>query len=337
MKITFRNLETSTLKALRAVTVFPAWLRHADMKDSLKIMMTEIISLTGAHGYCFARNKHFEDLLGVSTSTVKNYLTELKDLDMITVKFENHDKAQTRMIYPRHKQIEESYERLIRKQIQVDKNDYLNTQPDSQTSPQPDPEHPARSSDMPSQIPRHTQPDSQISFYKETKEITYEETEKENIKEKESEISGKDGQLMVFDDSSEDQQIQQLTPENFTEYELQKVTTFGTHHYQVVMGHLFPDLQGMKEPLTQSQLLSLLQEFPAELTLEKITALDNSPKYHKGSSRKKSAYRTVLNWCKMEVKRNASKWDSRRVADQASKELIEQGRKVFSTPIRKES
>ena len=63
------------------------WLR-TDLSTSEKIMLLEIDSLSDKEG-CFAKNKHFSELLVKSSGTVENMIAKLRDKGLIEIYDEN--------------------------------------------------------------------------------------------------------------------------------------------------------------------------------------------------------------------------------------------------------
>lgn len=59
--------------------IIPATVRYdKDLTANAKLLFAEITSLTHKTGYCYATNEYFEELYGVSTSTIKNWLSQLE-------------------------------------------------------------------------------------------------------------------------------------------------------------------------------------------------------------------------------------------------------------------
>lgn len=61
-------------------SIIPAEVRYdTDLKDKAKLLYGEITSLSDKNGYCYATNKYFADLYGVSTTTISLLINNLVD------------------------------------------------------------------------------------------------------------------------------------------------------------------------------------------------------------------------------------------------------------------
>ena len=61
-----------------------------------KLLYSRIVLLSHDKGYCFASNKYLGDILGVTSRTISRLLKELKDNDLIYIKYTSE---QQRYIY----------------------------------------------------------------------------------------------------------------------------------------------------------------------------------------------------------------------------------------------
>ena len=61
---------------------------NKNIKDSEKILFSELTALANKNGYCHVSNKYFADLYNVSIRTIQNRLKKLKDYGFIKIDLE---------------------------------------------------------------------------------------------------------------------------------------------------------------------------------------------------------------------------------------------------------
>lgn len=69
--------------------VIPADVRYSDVSSSAKLLFGEITALSTTEGYCWATNKYFADLYGVTDRAIRNWISELFDKGFIDVEIIN--------------------------------------------------------------------------------------------------------------------------------------------------------------------------------------------------------------------------------------------------------
>lgn len=70
-------------------SVIPANVRYdADLKPTTKLLYSEITVLTNKTGICFASDKYFAKLYGVSDRVIRSYLKQLKEKKYIEIEYE---------------------------------------------------------------------------------------------------------------------------------------------------------------------------------------------------------------------------------------------------------
>lgn len=81
-----KNMSEKEQKAYYAV--IPANVRYDKrLKASEKLLYGEITALTNERGYCWASNKYFSDLYGVTPQAVSKWINGLKDCGYITIEY----------------------------------------------------------------------------------------------------------------------------------------------------------------------------------------------------------------------------------------------------------
>ena len=66
--------------------IIPASVRYSNIKANAKLLYGEISALSNKSGFCFATNRYFAELYGVSKNTISVWIKELKEHKFITVK-----------------------------------------------------------------------------------------------------------------------------------------------------------------------------------------------------------------------------------------------------------
>ena len=81
--------------------ILPANIRYdTELRDKAKLLYGEITALCNKNGYCFASNKYFAELYGVTTTTISTLIKELVDKGYITTTIQY--KAGTKEILNRY-------------------------------------------------------------------------------------------------------------------------------------------------------------------------------------------------------------------------------------------
>ena len=83
--------------------IIPAFVRYdSNLTANAKLLYGEITALCNEKGYCFARNKYFADLYGVSNVSISKWINQLKDYGYIKVKMVykgNSKEIESRQMY----------------------------------------------------------------------------------------------------------------------------------------------------------------------------------------------------------------------------------------------
>ena len=76
--------------------IIPATVRYSkELKANEKLLYGEITSLSNKNGYCYAQNRYFADLYGVSIETVSRWLSNLQKCGFIQIEVKrNENKVQ---------------------------------------------------------------------------------------------------------------------------------------------------------------------------------------------------------------------------------------------------
>ncbi len=83
--------------------IIPAFVRYdQNLTANAKLLYGEITALCNEKGYCFARNKYFADLYGVSNVSISKWINQLKDYGYIKIKMiykQESKEIETREMY----------------------------------------------------------------------------------------------------------------------------------------------------------------------------------------------------------------------------------------------
>ena len=75
--------------------IIPAYIRYnKELKFAERLMYGEITALSNKEGYCFASNRYFADLYGVSQSTISRWISHLAELGSLHVEIITNDKKE---------------------------------------------------------------------------------------------------------------------------------------------------------------------------------------------------------------------------------------------------
>lgn len=76
-------------------SVLPATVRYDPaLKPSEKLLYSEVTALANRNGYCFAKNKYFADLYGVTNGTVSKWFSHLQKLGYINIEIIRNEKQE---------------------------------------------------------------------------------------------------------------------------------------------------------------------------------------------------------------------------------------------------
>lgn len=82
--------------------IIPAYIRYnKELKFAERLLYGEITALSNKQGYCFASNRYFANLYGVSISTISRWISHLVELNSLYVEVVRNDKKEVieRRIY----------------------------------------------------------------------------------------------------------------------------------------------------------------------------------------------------------------------------------------------
>ena len=75
--------------------IIPAYIRYnKELKFAERLMYGEITALSNKEGYCFASNRYFADLYGVSQSTISRWISHLAELGSLHIEIIRNDKKE---------------------------------------------------------------------------------------------------------------------------------------------------------------------------------------------------------------------------------------------------
>ena len=75
--------------------IIPATVRYNQkLKAAEKLLYGEITALSNVKGYCYAQNRYFAQLYGVSIETVSRWLSHLQELGYIEIEIIRNDKKE---------------------------------------------------------------------------------------------------------------------------------------------------------------------------------------------------------------------------------------------------
>ena len=75
--------------------IIPATVRYNhNLKAAEKLLYGEITALSNIRGYCYAQNRYFAQLYGVSIETVSRWISHLQELGYIKIEIIRNDKKE---------------------------------------------------------------------------------------------------------------------------------------------------------------------------------------------------------------------------------------------------
>lgn len=75
--------------------IIPAYIRYnKNLKFAERLMYGEITALSNKEGYCYASNRYFAELYGVSQSTISRWISHLAELNSIKVEIIRNEKKE---------------------------------------------------------------------------------------------------------------------------------------------------------------------------------------------------------------------------------------------------
>ena len=113
--------------------IIPATVRYSkELKANEKLLYGEITSLSNRNGYCYAQNRYFSNLYGVSIETVSRWLSNLQKCGFIQIEVKRNENKEViaRYIYivdvPSHQKNQESIDENVKENtinINIDEDD----------------------------------------------------------------------------------------------------------------------------------------------------------------------------------------------------------------------
>ena len=80
--------------------IIPATIRYdKQLSPTAKLLYGELTALSNEKGYCWASNRYFSELYGVSPISISRYISQLKELGYIRITYDKNTKDQDRRIY----------------------------------------------------------------------------------------------------------------------------------------------------------------------------------------------------------------------------------------------
>ena len=75
--------------------IIPAYIRYnKELKFAERLMSGEITALSNKEGYCFASNRYFAELYGVSQSTISRWISHLAEIGSLHVEVIRNEKKE---------------------------------------------------------------------------------------------------------------------------------------------------------------------------------------------------------------------------------------------------